>query len=74
MNRIFKELLNLLLERYSFTINSGFVSEISARRTLVFGIKNAVELAYNCEDIGSAKVLQDHLKMLREHDVIPKPV
>lgn len=74
MNRIFKELLNMLLERYNFSINMGGINEMTARRTLMFGMKNATELAYNCEDFGSAKVMQEQLKLLRDQDVIPKPI
>lgn len=74
MNRLFKDIFNMLLERYNFSINMGGVQEMTARRTLMFGMKNATELAYNCEDFGSAMALQEHLKMIRKQAVIPKPL
>lgn len=74
MNRPFSELFNMLLERYHFAANGGYVSEVTARRTLAFGLKNAVNLAYNCEDIGSAMVLQNHLEQLKDQQLIPKPI
>lgn len=74
MNRLFINVFNLLLERYSFAVNSGQINEVIARRTLAFGLKDAMSLAYNCEDIGSAMVLQNHLKLLKEQNVIPRPI
>ncbi|HHL0959056.1 TPA: hypothetical protein ACQVH3_003809 [Serratia marcescens] len=74
MNRTFKESFNMLLERYNFSVNMGSVQEMTARRSLMFGMKHAIELAYYCEDFGSAMVLREHLKMLRDQDIIPKPM
>ncbi|THD47008.1 hypothetical protein ERD95_15395 [Enterobacteriaceae bacterium ML5] len=74
MNRLFSDAFNLLIERYNYSVNSGQTHELMARRTLTHGLKDAVSLAYNCEDIGSAMVLQSHLKLLKEQDVIPKPM
>lgn len=64
----------MLLERYNFSINMGGINEMTARRTLMFGMKNATELAYNCEDFGSAMVLQRKYESLRDDGAIPQPI
>ncbi|MGP3147098.1 hypothetical protein [Serratia bockelmannii] len=74
MNRTFKESFNMLLERYNFSVNMGSVQEMTARRTLMFGMKHAIELAYYCEDLESAKELQEKLKVIRKQEVIPQPL
>lgn len=72
MNKAYKQLINDLIERYSFAIHCrGQEAELMARESFAMGVKGLMTAAFSAEDIDAFKELKTIHCFAEEEGLVP---